>query len=80
MITRFAVVVFMAGLLGACASEAPPLAGLSSTSALSITQPPHDLDTSTAAGKEKTLSDRVLAAMALERVTGMKPDPARFVH
>jgi hypothetical protein len=26
----------------------------------------------------KTMSDRVLAAIALERVTGMKPDPSRF--
>lgn len=26
----------------------------------------------------KTLSDRVLAAIALERVTGLKPDPSRF--
>ena len=26
----------------------------------------------------KTMSDRVLAAMALERVTGLKPDPARL--
>jgi hypothetical protein len=28
---------------------------------------------------EKTMSDRMLAAMALERVTGLKPDPARFL-
>ena len=28
---------------------------------------------------EKTMSDRILAAMALERVTGRKPDPARFL-
>ncbi len=27
---------------------------------------------------QKTLSDRVLAAIALERVTGLKPDPSRF--
>jgi hypothetical protein len=26
------------------------------------------------------MSDRVLAAMALERVTGMKPDPARLTE
>jgi len=28
---------------------------------------------------EKTMGDRMLAAMALERVTGLKPDPARFL-
>jgi hypothetical protein len=27
----------------------------------------------------KTMSDKVLAAMALERVTGLKPDPARLI-
>jgi hypothetical protein len=27
----------------------------------------------------KTMSDKVLAAMALERVTGLKPDPSRFL-
>ena len=26
----------------------------------------------------KTMSDRVLAAIALERVTGLKPDPSRL--
>lgn len=29
---------------------------------------------------KKTLSDRVLAAIALERVTGLKPDPARLLQ
>ena len=28
---------------------------------------------------EKTMGDRILAAMALERVTGRKPDPSRFL-
>lgn len=28
---------------------------------------------------KKTMNDRILAAMALERVTGRKPDPARFL-
>lgn len=27
----------------------------------------------------KTMSDKVLAAMALERVTGLKPDPSRLI-
>jgi hypothetical protein len=28
---------------------------------------------------DKTMGDRILAAMALERVTGLKPDPRRFL-
>jgi hypothetical protein len=28
---------------------------------------------------KKSMADRVLAAMALERVTGLKPDPARLL-
>ena len=28
---------------------------------------------------EKTMGDRILAAMAYERVTGRKPDPGRFL-
>ena len=28
---------------------------------------------------EKTMGDRMLAALALERVTGRKPDPSRFL-
>ena len=28
---------------------------------------------------EKTMGDRILAAIALERVTGRKPDPRRFL-
>jgi hypothetical protein len=28
---------------------------------------------------KKTMADRVLAAIALERVTGLKPDPARLL-
>ena len=29
---------------------------------------------------QKTMSDRVLAAIALERITGLKPDPSRFTQ
>jgi hypothetical protein len=30
--------------------------------------------------EKKVLSDRILAAIALERVTGRKPDPRRFIE
>ncbi|MEZ5856206.1 MAG: hypothetical protein R3D67_16185 [Hyphomicrobiaceae bacterium] len=80
MITRFTVIVLLSSLLAACANETTPFAGLAPTSALAIAPPPQDLGANMSAPQEKTLSDRVLAAMALERVTGMKPDPARFVH
>lgn len=29
---------------------------------------------------KKTMTDRVLTAIALERVTGLKPDPARLLQ
>ncbi len=53
---------------GAASALAAPLAAVE-TSALAPAQPP-----------KKTLSDRVLAAIALERVTGLKPDPSRLVE
>lgn len=34
---------------------------------------------SDAALPEKTMGDKMLTAMALERVTGLKPDPARLL-
>lgn len=56
-----------------CASE-PKLAALTApsltTSALAAPAPGEM--------PRKTMSDKVLAAIALERVTGLKPDPARL--
>lgn len=71
-------------MVAGCAGDAPSLASFASTpSALAIATP-----SVTAAAAEpvtaepavfrKTMSDRVLTAIALERVTGLKPDPSRL--
>ncbi|MGE0699046.1 MAG: hypothetical protein AB7O57_08125 [Hyphomicrobiaceae bacterium] len=84
MLTRAAAVLLLAGVAAGCANDTPSLAGFASSSSLAIANPavvtgslplgdakqPH----------RKTMSDRVLAAIALERVTGLKPDPARLVE
>lgn len=69
--------VAVAGTLLACtgcAIETPKSVGFATsgitTSALTAPAPGQM--------PRKTMSDRILAAMALERVTGLKPDPARL--
>lgn len=60
-----------AALVGGCANErssSPALATGSAAAALPAAGP-----------IPKTMSSRVLAAIALERVTGLKPDPGRLV-
>ena len=75
MLIRALVVVALPLALTACANEqvSSQLLETSSLSAPStaVEITPVDLP-------RKTLSDRVLAAIALERVTGLKPDPSRF--
>ena len=61
-------------LLAACANE-NSAGQLLPTSALAAGYMP---DIAPSELPKKTMSDRVLAAIALERVTGLKPDPARF--
>ena len=66
--------------LSACANEHPTAASFAATP---IGMPGMISSASAApasAMPKKTMTDRVLAAMALERVTGMKPDPARLVQ
>jgi hypothetical protein len=79
VVTRSAVVLALVSVVGGCANDAPNLAGFASTSALAIANaPPMAARPDTQQTYRKTMSDRVLAAIALERVTGMKPDPSRF--
>lgn len=78
MIVRLGIAVSLALLLSGCRSElaqmklgGPAYGTVSDAQAQersTIDRLPH-----------KTMSDRMLAAMALERVTGRKPDPARFL-
>ena len=82
MLTRTVIALALALAVAGCASEAPPIAGFGATSALSVTSPAAAAVPSAVppVAYRKTMSDRVLAAIALERVTGMKPDPARFAE
>ena len=66
----------------ACAGDAQTGAGFAGSPVASAlaASPATSALAAPAAGQmpRKTMSDRVLAAMALERVTGLKPDPARL--
>jgi hypothetical protein len=82
VLARSAFVLSLTLLAAGCANETPNLAGFATTSSLAIAspavaiaapQPPPTI-------YRKTMSDRVLTAIALERVTGLKPDPARLAE
>ncbi|MDX2159188.1 MAG: hypothetical protein SFW09_22010 [Hyphomicrobiaceae bacterium] len=79
MLIRYAAALSLALLVSGCASEAPPISSFTTTSALAITTPTPAFASEAQATYRKTMSDRVLTAIALERVTGLKPDPARLV-
>ncbi|MGE0767846.1 MAG: hypothetical protein AB7L90_15390 [Hyphomicrobiaceae bacterium] len=83
MLIRSAVVLTLASLSAGCANDAPNLASFASVapSALAIATPvmaAPDVSAPDPTGYRKTMSDRVLTAIALERVTGLKPDPSRL--
>lgn len=83
MLIRSAVVMTLAtsSLLAGCANDTPNFAGFaSSPSALAIATPAVAMGAfgDEAPNFRKTMSDRVLTAIALERVTGLKPDPSRL--
>ncbi len=71
----------MALACAGCAGEAQlskgGMAAPFTTSALAATTP---TQATLAPGEmpRKTMSDKILAAIALERVTGLKPDPSRL--
>lgn len=73
--TVFACLVSIA--VTACANDVPSALQIGPTGALASA----DASDSDAAARplKKTMSDKVLAAIALERVTGLKPDPARLL-
>lgn len=88
MIVRFAVVAAAALSCAACAKEGPmmPPMGLGfhgqipTAVAATRTAPAPELPAGISASGEirQTLGGKMLSAIALERVTGRKPDPARF--
>ena len=73
MLLRAAILVGIGLSCVACAGDAQTGAGFASSPVTSALAAP-------ASGQmpRKTMSDKILAAMALERVTGLKPDPARL--
>lgn len=82
VLTRGALVLTLASLVAGCSGDVPSLAGYAATPELMIATPavasvPMPLQQ---LPYRKTMSDRVLAAIALERVTGLKPDPGRLAE
>jgi outer membrane murein-binding lipoprotein Lpp len=69
MLVRGAILIFAGTLLAGCANSQPLASSLASPAQAAEA----DLDPS-----RKTLASKVLSAIALERVTGRKPDPARL--
>lgn len=76
-------------MMAACANEpAPKVMGFQATSATMTPSARGDFASPTgtlpgeriATPSRKTLGDKVLTAIALERVTGRKPDPSRLVE
>lgn len=83
MALRAIVIVAVGFSLSACANDRPDSAALA-TGALALPVAPVKVAAEPLAAPNelprKTMSDRVLTAIALERVTGLKPDPARLMQ
>ena len=80
MLRTVVVIAALAVSLAGCANDAPSPASFANVSVLSAAQSQAALEPVPGQPVKKTLSDKVLAAIALERVTGMKPDPGGFTH
>lgn len=70
MLPRGTIMVLVGALLAGCANNQPLTTGLAATP-VQAAEPERD-------PSKKTLASKVLSAIALERVTGRKPDPARL--
>lgn len=83
VLVRAVAVVAAALALAGCAGEHSQMMGLGlANQAIAAPQPAPSVSESApvpvAAGMKQTLGGKVLSAIALERVTGRKPDPSRF--
>jgi PBP1b-binding outer membrane lipoprotein LpoB len=79
MLQKLVAVTVIAFGISGCANDHPAPAGFANVSVLSAPQARLAAqDEAPVMPPKKTMSDKVLAAIALERVTGMKPDPGRF--
>ena len=74
MLWRGEAVILAGALLAGCANNTPISTGFAPPAqAAQVTEPERD-------PSKKTLASKVLSAIALERVTGRKPDPARLTE
>ena len=71
MLLRGAVLVLAGALLAGCANSPPFSTGLAPQAQAAEAEIERD-------PSKKTMASKVLSAIALERVTGRKPDPARL--
>ena len=69
MLLRGAILVLAGALLAGCANNQPLASGFAGPAEAA------DADRDPA---KKSMASKVLSAIALERVTGRKPDPARL--
>ena len=73
MLLRGAILVLAGVLLAGCANNQPFSTGFAPPAQAAQAEPVLDRDPA-----RKTMASKVLSAIALERVTGRKPDPARL--
>ena len=69
MLLRGVMLILAGALLAGCAGNEPFSTGLA---------PPAQAAEADRDPSKKTMASKVLSAIALERVTGRKPDPARL--
>jgi len=69
MVLRGAMLILAGALLAGCANSQPLSSGFATPA--QAAEPERD-------PSKKTMASKVLSAIALERVTGRKPDPARL--
>jgi len=75
---RTFIILAVALACSACAQERPSIFSVQASHLNGPTEVEAGTETSHVA--KKTLSDKMLTAIALERVTGRKPDPARLLE
>lgn len=81
MPTRGMILIAAAGMLAGCANEnavQPASMALVQPAKLGAGAIAKDLDADLKRAEKQTVSAKMLAAIALQRVTGRAPDPARF--
>ena len=73
MLLRAGAVILAGALLAGCANNTPLSSGFAPPAQAAAAEPERD-------PSKKTLASKVLSAIALERVTGRKPNPARLTE